>query len=275
MGNTSNRDQWAAKERLRFIERLAWWRGVVNRGDLREVFGISAAQASADLQAYLDLNSGALAYNLTTKRYEASPEMGCVLHVPSLEEAARVFLGEGAPFAPGAAAHGGKVDWFVPPARRPSDTVARRIFLAITGGRRVKVLYWSVSGGRASEREIAPHALGHDGYRWHARAWCFENADYRDFVLSRIERADWPGLGFSPPVADEDWERLETVVLRAHSDLDETQRKTIERDYDLKQGKLTLTMRAAMKEYWLAHLRVANTEIGGKTRPFHLELVDE
>ncbi len=273
MGNTSNRDQWAARERLRLVERVAWWRGAVNRGDVREVFGISAAQASADLQAYLELNPGALAYNLTTKRYEASPEMQCVLHVPSLEEAVRVFLGEGAPLPPvRAAEEGGKVDWFVPPARRASEAVERRVFLAVGGGRRLEILYWSVSSGRTAQRAIAPHSLGHDGYRWHVRAWCFEHGDYRDFVLSRIERAEWPGEAFVPPAADGEWERRETVVLRPHSDLDATQRKAIERDYDMRRGRLALTVRSAMKEYLLAHLRVAATEPGEKARPPHLEL---
>lgn len=275
MGNTSNRDQWAARERLSFVERVAWWRGAVNRGDVREVFGISAAQASADLQGYLDLNPGALAYNLTTKRYEASPEMRCVLHRPSLEEAVRVFLGEGAPLSPGKPVEaGGKVDWFVPPARRASEPVERRVFLSVVGGRRLGIRYWSVSSGRATQREIAPHALGHDGYRWHVRAWCFENGGYRDFVLSRIERAEWPGEVFTPVAKDEDWERNETVVLRPHSDLDETQRKAIERDYEMRGGKLTLTVRAAMKGYLLAHLRVAVTGPGETPRPSHLELVE-
>lgn len=275
MGNTSNRDQWAARERLSFVERVAWWRGAVNRGDVREVFGISAAQASADLQGYLYLNPGALAYNLTTKRYEASPEMQCVLHAPNLEEAAGIFLGEGAPLPPGRPAEGsGKVDWFVPPARRASESVERRIFLATFGGRRLGIRYWSMASGRATQREIAPHALGHDGYRWHVRAWCFENGEFRDFVLSRIERAEWPGEGFVPPARDEDWERRETVVLRPHSDLDEVQRKAIERDYEMRAGKLVLTVRAAMKEYLLAHLRVTVTGPGEKPRPPHLELVE-
>ena len=273
MGNTSNRDQWAARERLRFVERAAWWRGMVNRADLREVFGISAAQASADLQAYLELNPGSLAYNLTTKRYEAAAEMRCVMHAPDLGEAVRVFFGEAPPLAaarPGG--EGGKVDWLVPPDRRAKAEVERRVFLAADGGRRLGIRYWSVSGARATQREIAPHALAHDGHRWHARAWCFENGDYRDFVLSRIERADWPGEAFEPPAADEDWKRIETVVLRPHSGLDAAQRAAIERDYDMKGGTLAIRVRAAMREYLLAHLHVADAAADGPARPPHLEI---
>lgn len=270
MGNTSSRDQWAGRERLAFIERTAWWRGVVNRGDLREVFGISAAQASADLQGYLEMNPRALAYNLSTKRYEARPEMSCVLHTPRLEDAVRGYLGETAPVT-AVAVRGERVDVFSPPARRASTEVERRVFLAMDQGRRLRMTYWSVNSRGGKRREIAPRGLGHDGYRWHVRAWCFENGDFRDFVLSRIEEAEWPGEDFTPPVRDEAWETIVTVALRANRELDEEQRKTIERDYGMAKGRLELHMREAMREYYLAHLRV----VAGEERPRHLEVIDD
>ena len=277
MGNTSNKDQWAVRERLLFIERLAWWRGVVNRGDLRELFGISAAQASSDLQAYQELSPEALAYNIRAKRYESRPEMRCVLHEPRLEEAVRLFLGEAVPLPQAADERrlvGAKVDRIVLPSRRASFEVERRVFLAVAGGRRLRIKYWSVSSSRGTRREIAPHALAHDGYRWHVRAWCFENEGYRDFVLSRIEEADWPGAAYQPPAVDQEWEREETLTLTANPALDDEQRKSIERDYGMRGGKLVLHVRAAMKEYLLAHLRIPMLDEKGKPRPQHLELLD-
>jgi len=50
MGNKTNDQNWAATERLRFIEACAWWKGIVQRQDLVGLFGISMAQASSDLQ---------------------------------------------------------------------------------------------------------------------------------------------------------------------------------------------------------------------------------
>ncbi len=286
MGNTSNRDQWAVRERQLFIERLAWWKGVVNRGDVRVVFGISAAQASADLQGYQEVNPTALAYNVRAKRYESGENMVCVMHEPRLEEAVSLFLGEGLPgvglagriqfdgkgsglqsvhlrSAPVAAT----VDFFRPLVREADAGVERRVFLALDQKRRLRIKYWSVSSSRGSQREIAPHALGHDGYRWHVRAWCFENGGFRDFVMSRMEGADWPEDLFTAPVVDRDWERIETVILQPHSTLDDEQRKTIIRDYGMTGGKLKVKVRAAMKEYFLAQWRVPGPE-----RLAHLEL---
>ena len=269
MGNTSNRDQWAGRERQLFIERLAWWKGVVNRGDVRDVFGISAAQASADLQGYQEMNPTALAYNVRAKRYEAGENMVCVMHEPRIEEAVSLFLGVGVPGVclAGRMQSAATVDFFRPLVREADAVVQRRVFLAIDQGRMLRVKYWSVNSSRGSLREIAPHALGHDGYRWHVRAWCIENGEFRDFVLSRMEVAEWPGDVFTAPVVDEEWERMETVVLQPHPELDEERKKGIIRDYGMKGGKLKVEVRAAMKEYFLRHWGVPGPE-----RPAHLEI---
>lgn len=257
------------RERQLFIERLAWWKGVVNRGDLREVFGISAAQASADLQGYQEVNVGALVYNVRAKRYEAGEGMVCVMHEPRLEEAVSLFMGTAVPSLGmiGRPMIAPTVDFFLPLIRDASVGVQRRVFLALDQFKRLKIKYWSVNSSRGSVREIAPHALGHDGYRWHVRAWCFENAGFRDFVLSRIESAEWPGAVFSASKVDEEWQEMEEVILRPHSSLDEEQRKTIIRDYGMTGGKLKVKVRKAMKEYFLAHWRIPSGD-----RPPHLEV---
>ena len=92
MGNTTNTEQWAAMERLRFIERAAWWRGVVQRQDVSDVFGIGPAQVSSDFQKYLELNPGSLAYSLNRKRYEGQPGMVRQLDSSTLEEAITQFI---------------------------------------------------------------------------------------------------------------------------------------------------------------------------------------
>jgi WYL domain len=273
MGNSTNKDQWAARERMTFIERLAWWCGVVNRGDVRDIFGISAAQVTADLQAYQEQNPGVLHYNVRAKRYEAQPGMACILHQPRLEEAVQLFLGE--KVMPWAQAHGTpessvQVALFQPLERRASAEIERRVFLALKQGLKLKIRYWSVKSARDQWRDIIPHALGHDGYRWHARAWCCENQDFRDFVLSRIESAEWPTEKSPLPARDEDWEKLDTIVLRANHTLKPAQRTAIERDYAMTHGELQVPVRRAMREYFFAHWKITATP--DEDRPQHLQL---
>jgi len=303
MGNVTNEQNWAARERLRRVELLLWWRGWAGRADLTEGFGISAAQASGDLQRYAELNPGALIYQTKRKRYEGTPEMRCVLHEPRLEEAVWVFQGGEMPVwgqrpviaategrrpviaatedqRPVIAATEGRrpviaatVDVFRPLVRRATPEVERRVFLAMQQGRRLRVCYASLSKRKGDWREIAPHALGHDGYRWHVRAWCFKNEEFRDFAPSRMEAAEWPGDEFVPPMVDADWERIETLVLVPHAGLTAEQRRAIELDYGMVEGRLTVKVRAAMREYFLAHCRVPVVDAEGNPRPRHLDVV--
>jgi hypothetical protein len=284
MGNVTNENNWAARERLRRVELLLWWRGWAGRVDLMEGFGISAAQASGDFQRYVDLNPGAMAYQMRRKRYEGTPAMRCVLHEPRLEEAVWLFYGGEMPVwgqRPVIAATGERrpviaatVDVFRPLVRRAAPQVERRVILAMEQGRRLKVCYASMNSSRAEWREIAPHALGHDGYRWHVRAWCFRNEDFRDFAPSRMEAAEWPGEAFELPVADEEWERLETLVLVPHAGLTAEQRRAIELDYGMENGRLKVEVRAAMREYFLAHCRIPAVDENGSPRPQHLDVLE-
>ena len=275
MGNRTNTESWAGRERMGFIERALWWEGEVNRSDLMEVFGLSAAQASSDFQAYQELNPGAMVYNMSTKRYEGQEGMRCAVHQPRLEEAVWRFFGEGR----GGLAEGkGELVGMVKmPVREPSEAVSRRVFLAMSRKWRVRVRYWSVNSGTAGWRWVVPHALAHDGYRWHARAWCEKNEDYRDFVLARMERANWPvepegGGAFRFPMADVEWEEWETLILRPSSKLGEVEQKAIERDYGMRGGKLRYRVRLAMMRYAVDHLRLTVPGMAGL--PTHLEVAE-
>lgn len=259
MGNTSNRDQWAVRQRLSYVECCAWWRGVVNRHFLADYFGLSLAQISADLQTYHELNPGALHYNLKRKRYEGIPEMACVLHTPTLEEGMAMFLpgGEAAGTVAKLGGPGGDGAGDIPsvevlqlPDRPVIPAVARRLFLAILRKGRVRIHYNSIHGGGISWRWILPHAFAHDGSRWHARAWCEKNREFRDFSLCRISEADWPEEeSEAPPEKDKSWETWVTLRLKPNRHLPETTRAAVELDYGMQSGVITVRVREAMENY--------------------------
>jgi hypothetical protein len=93
MGNITNPQSYSARERLSFLERLAYWRGWVRRSDLVERFGVSVPQASADIAAYNKSNPRALRYDSSAKRYEGAPNMQCVLGAPDLGDGLTLFHG--------------------------------------------------------------------------------------------------------------------------------------------------------------------------------------
>lgn len=63
--------RWFEQKRLTWILERLRDVGFINRKDIMQQFGISTAQASLDLREFQKRFPGALAYNLTSKRYEA------------------------------------------------------------------------------------------------------------------------------------------------------------------------------------------------------------
>lgn len=252
MPNLTNDENWAARERLRRIEFLLWWRGWVGRQDLVESFGISPAQASGDLQRYAGINAGAMMYHTSRKRYEAMAGMVCHYHVPSWEEAVATLLGGVAPLR-GTQDGGGRADVVMMPQRACDPLVARRVMIALQEGRWLEVRYASLSGGVHAWRRIVPARVAWDGHRWHVRAWCENNSAWRDFVLGRMSKANWPIEGAVDVPVDRDWETRVTVRLKINPLLDHEQREALRMDYGLAGEVLELKVREAMKSYVLAN----------------------
>jgi hypothetical protein len=259
MGNRSNTEQWAVMERMRFIERSAYWRGTVSRPDLARVFGLSMAQASADLQQYQQENPGALAYNLNRKRYEGTEGLVPKFTTPVLEEAMALFLAGGRdalPMALPVVSDGEVVSqvYVLPmPQRRAAPEVERRVFLAVLNGLRIRVRYCSVNSGSEEWRCLHPRAFAHDGNRWHVRAWCETRDGWRDFNLSRIAAAEWPETAAAPSEPDPK-DKLEVLRVRAHRELEGTKKAAVERDYGMAQGDLELRVNGVVADYLRARL---------------------
>jgi hypothetical protein len=261
MGNLSNAQHWAVMERLRFIERSAYWRGVVNRQDLAAGFGLSMAQASSDLQKYVEMNPGALVYNLRRKRYEGGERMVMVLGEPRLEEAMRLFLPGGWGRLPVVGMGGGEgreevVAVLRLPERRCEPVIERRLFLALHNGWRLRVRYASVSSGSDGWRWLQPMRFVHNGDRWHVRAWCELREDWRDFTMSRFVESEWPEQRPAPPRTDAAWDTWVTLRLRAHRGQGEASRRAVELDYGMTNGVLEIKVRQAQANYLRARLQV-------------------
>jgi len=269
MGNKTNTDNWGARERLLYLERLAYWRGWVRRGDLSEKFGISIPQASADIAEYLKRNVPALRYDLSQKRYVANPGMTPVFERGGLDEAVQLLVSGGAEVA-----HVDRVARIDLPHRHASPEVVRDLVRAVFAVALIDLYYYSVNSGTEGWRTVSPHAFAHDGYRWHVRAWCHEDSVYKDFVLGRIAqvRASDRNSDSRPP--DAEWLEFVNVRFRAHRGLSAVQREALERDFAMKEGVAVVRVRKAMLLYTLVYLGLDNSgtvpvrrlELVGKTK---------
>jgi hypothetical protein len=254
--NPNQMTRWQ-RDRRAFIEHRIYWHGSIGLADLMGVMEISRAQASKDLNGYISDHPDHLHYDKSARTYV----MGSAFEAHYLSIDPVEYLADLAAITRGAAAP--KSDWVVDlpdiltpsiPARGLNPTVARNVLLACTQHRRLAISYQSMSSPKPTKREIAPHGLAHDGFRWHARAWCARDGIFKDFVLSRILSSTVGDISNVDPKTDKDW--LETVTLKivAHPSLSENQKRVIELDYGMTDGTAEIAVRKSMLFYTLKRL---------------------
>jgi predicted DNA-binding transcriptional regulator YafY len=243
--------RWGIERRLEFIEFRLYWEGRVNRADLTRVFGISIVQASADLARYQALAPDNLVYDKRAKTYLAAPGFAPLLLRREAEDLfAHLKLGDAwASTAPPLAT-------MPVPARAAPPETLRVLFQAVCRRSDIEMEYQSMTRAAPRRRRIMPHAFGNDGRRWHVRAWCYEENDFRDFVLGRILELRLGGRSLIDPADDVAWLETVTVVVAPHPGLSPDQRRAIEIDYAMTDGTASLEVRKAMLFYVLAHLQL-------------------
>jgi hypothetical protein len=146
-----------------------------------------------------------------------------------------------------------------PPQRKLDFHVLRLVHQAIREKRSLTVSYQSLSSERR-RLELEPHTLVYNGFRWHIRAYSLQHHDYRDFVLARF--LDCPELGELSENSidlDSDWQNYELLLIAPHPDLTSAQQAVIADDYGMENGILSLSIRRALKLYYLRMLHLDET----------------
>ena len=239
----------AQRERLAFIEFRLWFLGDVRRPDLIDRFGIAPAVATRDLTAYRDAAPGNIDFDQRRKVYVPTPNFHPIFE----HEPQRVMSALSRGFGEGM---GKASDGFLPcefPLRlnQPSLPVLAVITRAIHQKRGVGLTYHSLNKG-PSKREIVPIALVDSGLRWHARVFDRTSREFRDLVITRMERPVLLDSNADPEEqADRDaqWTRVVPLGLVAHPD--QPRPDIVARDFAMRDGHLTLNVRAAIAGYVL------------------------
>lgn len=259
--------RWSQDRRLEFIDFRLRWDGKLNRGDLTDFFGISVPQASLDIAKYTELAPENLTYDRSSRVYIAGPGFQPLYTSSDAERYLNELLSQAAGLDDDQSSF---LAWAPPVATVPSPGRTFRIDVlvallrAIREGTAMRVLYQSMTRQHPTYRVLAPHALAHDGFRWHARAYCHTRKQFRDFVIARMLEVN----GFEPAAssADEDheWRTMVPLVLVAHPKLSESHRRAIELDFGMKNGQVEFQCRQAFLFYALRHLRL---DLEGSTKP--------
>jgi len=249
--------RWGVERKLEFIEFRLFWEGHVNRSDIIDTFNVSVNQASTDLNRYLSLAPDNMSYDKSARTYVRTSSFKPLFLKPD----ASLYLSQVRSLSNGLLdtleAWIGDIPDFgsVPfPARSVSPTVLRTIVVAIRRHEAVEVCYQSMSSPEPQSRWIIPHALGFDGFRWHARAFCEQSGQFKDFVLSRISETKQSRRADARAANDTAWHELVHLEIGPHPALSEGQRRAIELDYGMTGGQVIIPVRRALLYYTLKRL---------------------
>lgn len=252
--------RWDLLLRYRLIEVIALWEGRLTTNHLQRAFGIGRQQASKDINQYLaEFAPDNLEYDRSLKGYKPAAAFKPVFTRGQADEYLQMMHAREDLSCAFEALDVRELNTEVllPPSRDLRPAVLRPILQACREGLRVEIEYTSLNNPEPEYRVIQPHTVVHNGMRWHVRAWCEKNSDYRDFVLSRI--MDKPEItlpGEQGADQDKAWQKSLTLKVVPDPRLSDAQQKVIARDYGMTRGALSILCRAAMANYIVQLLRL-------------------
>lgn len=254
----------ATRQRLQYIEVMAYYTGVVSRSDLTRTFGISDAAATKTLKQYNDLVPDNLVYQHSEFGFAPTTGFEAIFADLSPQRILPMIADNLATTPPAVdqlPVYGIPVDTLPQPVRLPDKAIVASIIRSIKQGKKTEIVYSSMSNSENSEaRIIEPHSLVNSGLRWHVRAYNERNYDFRDFVLSRISMArQLDTAAESSAMYDDDWVETTRLQLTPHPGLTDQQRQGLLLDYNAAGEIIELVVRRALVGYVLQKLSVDTT----------------
>ena len=214
-------------------------------------------QASTDLNRYIAMAPNNMAYDKSSRTYIRSSGFSARF----LEPDASLYLSKLRSVADGIVDRSdtwiGKFpsyDCAPTPVRGVDPKTLRSVVAAIRRSEAIEIRYQSMSRPEPAWRWIAPHAIGFDGFRWHARAYCLSDNSFKDFLFSRI--LETRNAKASPTRVEDDvaWNEELTLEIGPHPELSDAQQKVVGLDYGMRDGRAQIRVRKALLYYALKRL---------------------
>ena len=252
--------RWDLALRYRLIETVAWWEGRLTTVHLIQSFGISRQQASKDINTYITEHAPKnLTYDKQLKGYVPSKQFKPLF----IDDSASAYLHllnqthSRAPHVEGLALAYAHTMVLEVPDRTIRPEVLRPLLKACRDSEVIEVEYVSLANPAPETRLIAPHTLIYTGMRWHVRAYCEKNREYRDFVLSRLRgQPEFERKTENLIDEDEDWNTKVAVIIEPDSRLKPEQKAIIEADFGMEDGVLVIPTRRALVKYVLQRFQI-------------------
>jgi len=249
----------AQRDRLAFVELRLRFVGEIRRQDLVARFGIQAAAATRDIAQYKEMAPRNMEYDTKCKVYVRGSWFRPLFDFPP--ERVLTWLSQGYGDGEPIRRKGSVLQEGTSMAGKINLEILSVLTRAIHQGAAVEVAYRALSSGLTT-REIVPFALADSGLRWHVRAFDRRSGEFRDFVLGRLDDARIVAgevADHEKPDQDIQWNRITELELVPHP-ANVQHPDTIEAEYGMEGGVLTVRARAAMAGYLLRRWNVDCTE---------------
>lgn len=227
------------RQRLQFLESVAFWEGSVKRQRVCAAFDVSPNHITKDLRRYKAISPNNLVYDVAARVYRPTSRFRPVVSTGRPEEYLGLlrFTLEAESFAGIPDIESEDEVAALPVPHWPADPEPLRAVLrAIREGLGVEAEYQSLRTAKPNPRILWPHALLFAGHRWHVRAYDSRRELFLDFVLPRISRATIVQTKSpQPAAADDGWTEVHEVLVVPSSHWKPRQKEVIAKEYGMEK----------------------------------------
>lgn len=224
--------------RFAFVETQVLWGGGITAGELARNFGITRQAAQATLNRYRAAQPGNLAFDPRRKCHVGKPGFDPAYIRPGVNAFLDYLRGQSLvehyaqdaewsdlPFT--------DVDRLVRPTL--DDESVREVLAALYRQNVVSIEYLSKT--RRLVRDLSPHRLVFASNRYHVRGYCHVSSEFRDFVLSRIIRANPSRTDWVSDKEDVDWHATVELQVMPNPALPESTQTALAEDHGAVPGR--------------------------------------
>ncbi len=242
--------------RYRIIELLSYWQGLVNTTQLIQHFSVSRTQAQKYFKSYQADYPDNLIYDNSLKGFRPSETFTSHCISSDVNEYLDWLNNNGELATPMHNTPFTNATLSLP-VRKVLPQTMRGLISAIKHQKRLEVNYVSLANPNGEGRIIQPHIFVKTGLRWHLRAYDEKHQQFRDFVLSRFRgQPEILDNATHNAALDIAWNSSIEMIFSPDSRLSPEQKNVIEQDYQMQDGKLITSTRAALAQYLLQDMQV-------------------
>lgn len=243
------------KKRLEYIDLCAYVLGVVNRTNLMNRFNVATALASKDISLYQKESNSQLTYDHKLKGYTPKSNFS-PLYTHSFSNAFSL-IGSGKQLITVQPELVDNMPNYDIQGAYPDLDNIYHVFRALNLKTAVHIQYYSRSSG-FNPRVIFPHSLLKTGTHTYVRSFDKLSQSFRSFKLNRISQSSSSPEPYSSTYHrdnDIDWSNEVMLDIRIHPDV--KYKETINFDYGMDNGVLTVYLKKCLLHYFLMDWNIA------------------